>query len=76
MKKKLLGIMAVTAVVIVAGYNIYVSQNNVNLSELALSNIEALAESKEGGTTIECCAALWGVCQGQIKAPYVKCTFN
>lgn len=47
MKKKLLGIMAVAAVAIVAGYNVYISQAGNTLSELALSNVEALARDFE-----------------------------
>lgn len=43
MKKKIVSIVA-----IVAGYNIYTSQNsNVNFSDLALANIEALAADPE-----------------------------
>ena len=32
----------------VTGYNVYTSQKNVKLSDLALANIEALASSGEG----------------------------
>ena len=77
MKKKIMGLIAVVAIAVVAGYNIYTSQNNnVKLSDLALSNIEALANSGEGGVTIKCCAALWGSCKDDVKAPYVECTWN
>lgn len=48
MKKKLIGIIAIVAVAVVAGYNIYASQSNVKLSDLALANIDALASSGEG----------------------------
>lgn len=76
MKKKVIGIIAVIAIASVAGYNVYTSQNNVKLSGLALNNIEALANNGEGGITIKCCAALWGTCKDNIKAPYVECTWN
>ena len=46
MKKKLISMMAIVAVAIIAGYNVYTSQNNVKLSSLALSNVEALAENE------------------------------
>ncbi|WP_288361125.1 NVEALA domain-containing protein [uncultured Bacteroides sp.] len=49
MKKKLMGLIAIVAVAAVAGYNIYTSQSNVKLSDLALANIEALADPSEGG---------------------------
>lgn len=48
MKKKMMGIIAIVAVAAVAGYNVYTSQKNVKLSDLALANIEALASSGEG----------------------------
>ena len=50
MKKKIMGLIAVVAIVTVAGYNVYTSQNNNGkLSDLALSNVEALADPSEGG---------------------------
>lgn len=42
-----MGIIAV-AIAAVAGYNVYTSQNDVKLSDLVLSNIEALAFDGEG----------------------------
>jgi hypothetical protein len=48
MKKKMMGIIAIVAVAAVTGYNVYTSQKNVKLSDLALANIEALASSGEG----------------------------
>lgn len=47
MKKKMMGIIAIVAVAIVAGYNVYTSQNDMKLSDLTLNNIEALASSIE-----------------------------
>ncbi len=45
-----MGIIAVVAIAAVAGYNVYTSlNNNGNLSDLALANVEALADSNEGG---------------------------
>ncbi len=45
MKKRIIGIAAI--IVLVAGYNIYVSRSDVKLSNLALSNVEALADDTE-----------------------------
>ena len=39
MGKKILTAMIVAVVAVVAGYNIYVSQKDITLSELALANI-------------------------------------
>ena len=50
MKKKVMGIIAVVSIAAVAGYNVYTSQNdNVKLSDLVLSNVEALANPGESG---------------------------
>ena len=43
MKKKILGIIAFAAIAAVAGWNYNQNINNVNLSDLALENVEALA---------------------------------
>ena len=48
--KKIIGIIAVVAVVMIASYNIYKSEKKVNLSNLALANVEALAGGEEGQT--------------------------
>lgn len=48
MKQKIMSIIAVVAIAAITGYNVYTSQNNVKLSDLALANIEALASSGEG----------------------------
>ena len=40
MKKKLLGMVVG---VVVAGYNVYISQNETKLSDLVLANVEAFA---------------------------------
>ena len=50
MKKKLLGMVVVAVVAIVAGYNVYISQNETKLSDLVLANVEAFAW---GGETNE-----------------------
>ena len=48
MKKKILGIIAFAAIAAVAGWNYTQNMNNVNLSDLALENVEALADSELG----------------------------
>ena len=56
MKLKGIGNMALISLFIIdAVYNVYRSQKNINLSDLAKENIEALANS-EGGTrhTLDC----------------------
>lgn len=55
MKKKILGILAVLIVTLISAWNINKNQNEVNLSDLALNNVEALAwheeENNNGGGT-------------------------
>ena len=68
------------AVAAIAGYNVYTSQNDVKLSDLVLSNVEALANAKEGGnecigcvyTRLQICRTLgdWGACLGEYR-PYI-----
>lgn len=53
MKKKILGIAVVVAVAVAAGWNINQSNNDIQLSDLALNNVEALA-SGEGGSSGYC----------------------
>lgn len=48
MKRKVIGIIAIVVVAAVAGYNVYISQNDVKLSNLVLNNIEAFAFDGEG----------------------------
>ncbi|KAF5037683.1 NVEALA protein [anaerobic digester metagenome] len=50
MKKKILSGLFVLALLATAGFGVYKSLNgNVNLSDLALANVEALAQDKSGG---------------------------
>ncbi|MEG1007937.1 MAG: NVEALA domain-containing protein [Bacteroides sp.] len=48
MRKKFFAVLIVAVVATFAGYNIYQSQRTVTMSDLALANVEALAQ-KEGG---------------------------
>ena len=56
MKKKLLGIIAVVAIVASMAINLNFSAKNNSLSDLSLANIEALAKN-EGGDA--CCYNCW-----------------
>ncbi|MDR0892279.1 MAG: NVEALA domain-containing protein [Mediterranea sp.] len=47
-KTKWTSVIAVGILVLVAGYNVYASHNDVKLSDLALANVEALAEGEYG----------------------------
>ena len=46
MKKKILKKLGAIVILVIAGYNIYVLEDGVKLSGLALSNVEALAENE------------------------------
>ena len=51
MKKNILKIVFASAFALVAGYSVYVSQQKVELSDLAMANVEAIAQSESGGST-------------------------
>lgn len=46
--KKLFGIIAIAAIAVAAGWNFNQSQDEVELSDLALANVEALASGEDG----------------------------
>lgn len=46
--KKIFGIMALAAIAAAAGWNFIQSQNEVELSNLTLANVEALASGESG----------------------------
>lgn len=52
--KKFFGIIAIVAVVAAISWNLSQSQNEIELSDLALTNVEALARG-EGPQTYYCC---------------------
>ncbi|WP_294628214.1 NVEALA domain-containing protein [uncultured Bacteroides sp.] len=54
MKKKIMGLIAIVAIAVVAGYNIYTSQSNMRMSALVLANVEALARYELPDVEITC----------------------
>lgn len=54
MRKKIFAVMIAAVIAMFAGYNIYQSQSSISLSDLALTNVEALA-SFEVGDMIDNC---------------------
>lgn len=50
MKKKIFGTVLIAAMVLAAGWNFNQSKNEVNMSELALANVEALAYGEISGS--------------------------
>ena len=46
MKKQIIKLLAVVAVVAIAGWNYMNSENGVQMSDLTLDNIEALAQGE------------------------------
>lgn len=61
MKKKMIGIIAAIIIAVVAGYNVYSSQNNRNLTDLALANVDALASGEViiGTICVTTCTYCW-----------------
>jgi hypothetical protein len=55
MKKKILSGVFALAIMVTAGYGVNKSMNgNANLSDLTLSNVEALAQNEGGGIQVGC----------------------
>ena len=46
MNKKILKVVFVSAFALVAGYSVYASQQKVEMSDLAMANVEALASGE------------------------------
>ncbi len=51
MKKSILKIVFASAFALVASYSVYASQQNAEMSDLALANVEALAGGEEATCT-------------------------
>ena len=61
MKKKILSGLFALALLATAGLGVHKSLNgNANLSDLALANVEALANGEGGGMANKCCP-IWNV---------------
>jgi len=50
MKKNILKATLVAAFALIAGFNVYNSQKPEGMSDLALANVEALADGENGGS--------------------------
>lgn len=61
MKKDFLKFVFAAVFALAAGYSVFVSQQKVEMSDLAMANIEALAqgETSEEFTDRTCCEAVW-----------------
>jgi hypothetical protein len=53
MKKKILGGIALLAIAVVAAWNVNLSSQSNDLSDISLANVEALA-SESGGNAVDC----------------------
>lgn len=71
MKKKIMGFVAIVAIAVTSGYNVYTSQNNMKLSDLPLANVEALANDVESGYS---CSATANCYYGGRVEGSVSCT--
>ena len=60
--KKVVKLAFVAAFVAVAGYGVYANQTSDAMSDLALANVDALAQGESGGGGSYCCAPYSIVC--------------
>lgn len=68
--KKFVKIGFVAVFAAIAGYGVYVNQKADAMSDLALANVEALAQS-EGGGNIYCCGN-YGTCMNILGGGVIK----
>lgn len=57
MKKKITGIIVLAAIALTAGWNCYQSSQEIKLTDLALTNVEALASGESGSCRL--CTHCW-----------------
>lgn len=62
MKKNILKIVFASSSALVAGYSVYASQQEVEISDLAMANVEALAQDNESGGVEIICGRNSGPC--------------
>lgn len=79
MKSNIFKSMAVVVTAIFAGYNVYLAQAKTNAisADILMANVEALAQSEEGGAVITCSAKCndgVGVCW--TKSNPNRCVFS
>lgn len=77
MKKNIIKVALVAVVGLIAGINVFNAQKTDVLSDIALANVEALANGEGGGTThklkcgqagLKMCEATCGRCNVTLKA--------
>ena len=68
--KKLFGIIAIAAIAAAAGWNFSQSQDEVELSDLALANVEALARNENPFDCPNGCLTSPGDCFCHFHFPY------
>lgn len=68
--KKLFSIIAIAAIAAAAGWNFSQSQNKMELTDLALANVEALARNEGSGKTCYtyCCQTRYNACLDALHA--------
>ena len=67
---KLFGIIAIVSIAAAASWNFSMSQNKMELDELALANVEALARDEGSGKTCyaHCCTTKYNDCLNALHA--------
>ena len=81
MKSNIFKSMAVAVTAIFAGYNVYLAQAKTNAisADILMANVEALAQSEEGGAVITCsrsCGDGVGQCWVKIDPNSPYCEFS
>ena len=69
--KKLINVLSVALFVVFAGYNVYQSQKAEVMSDIAMENVEALANDECSGTGSCSRAISWGNCYNRSNDMWV-----
>ncbi|MBQ4057069.1 MAG: hypothetical protein IJD32_08245 [Bacteroidaceae bacterium] len=59
MKKNIRAVMMIAAVALIAGVNVFNSQRAIAMSDIALANVEALADDETGDTSCRMNTKTW-----------------
>lgn len=70
MKKNILKLVFASAFALVVGYSVYASQKKVEMSDLAMANVEALASGEINPLCPNGCLTTPGYCYCYISYPY------
>lgn len=81
MKNKFLKSVFVIAIAMIAGINVFKAQQPVQLSDIAMANVEALADNEDDENFFQCpdckeCTGTYYICESQIESFFEEARKN